>query len=521
MRPEISTKERYNALATVRQPYLDRAEKYSKVSLRYIMPENRETDSESTGAYTEQQLDFSSTGADNVNHLSNIYALTMFPPNRSFFKLMPKPDFDTESAGVPLPELESMLSKAEREARWLFETKYGRPSILELFRHLIVTGNSLLYYPDEGNTQTYALDQYVVSRSLDGTVTEIITKDSKSIQSLDPELRQKVLAELEIAEDVDLHKISVNLYTHIQPDPDNEQVFKVSQSVESVPLDNTWSMQKDKSRWIPQVWNLTRREPYGRGLVEDHYGTMYSINVLEEALTTGAASMSDIKHLVEPGSVLDVGQMNSAPAGTYHYGAKDDVNTIDKGDSRVLEVISNIIDRKTRSIGKAFMSLSSQMRDKERVTAEENRLRAQELEKAHGGVFGTIALNLQAPLAVLLLDDLNVNLKNSGFEAVIVSGLDAMGRVGENEKILQLLNDLSMFNQLPEPLQARFKYSDTVTLLANGRDVDVSKIIYSEEEYAQIQQAQAEQQAQQQAQEQLMAKASPEQIAQGMQEQGQ
>ena len=456
MRPEISTKERYNALATVRQPYLDRAEKYSKVSLRYIMPENRETDSESTGAYTEQQLDFSSTGADNVNHLSNIYALTMFPPNRSFFKLMPKPDFDTESAGVPLPELESMLSKAEREARWLFETKYGRPSILELFRHLIVTGNSLLYYPDEGNTQTYALDQYVVSRSLDGTVTEIITKDSKSIQSLDPELRQKVLAELEIAEDVDLHKISVNLYTHIQPDPDNEQVFKVSQSVESVPLDNTWSMQKDKSRWIPQVWNLTRREPYGRGLVEDHYGTMYSINVLEEALTTGAASMSDIKHLVEPGSVLDVGQMNSAPAGTYH-----------------------------------------------------------------GGVFGTIALNLQAPLAVLLLDDLNVNLKNSGFEAVIVSGLDAMGRVGENEKILQLLNDLSMFNQLPEPLQARFKYSDTVTLLANGRDVDVSKIIYSEEEYAQIQQAQAEQQAQQQAQEQLMAKASPEQIAQGMQEQGQ
>lgn len=510
---EMTTQERYNALAAIRQPYLDRAEKYSKVTLRYVMPENR--DSNST-TQEEFQLDFSSVGADNVNHLANIYMLTMFPPNRSFFKLTLSDTVNVKDLGITDTELETLLTGAEREARWVFETKHGRPAMLDLFKHLIITGNALLYYPDEDNIQMYPLDQYVVSRSLDGTVTEIITKDTKSLFALPSELRDKVMSTLDIPADQDLHKVTVNLYTHVEPAED-DKYFMVHQSVENFSIDEPFKMLKTKSRWAPQVWNTTRREPYGRGLVEDHYGTLYSINVLEEAMTTGAASMSDIKHLVEPGSVLDVVNMNKSAPGTYHYGSKNDVNTIDKGDSRVLEVISNIVARKEKLIGKAFLSLSSQIRDSERTTAEENRMRAQELEKAHGGIFSTLALLLQKPLATLLLDDLNVSLAGSGIEPVIVSGLDAMGRVSDNEKMLQLFNDLAVMANLPPQILQIIKFIPTVTSLANGRDVDVSKIIMSEKELQAQQQAQAEAQAEQQAQESMLKQASPEQLAEGMQ----
>lgn len=510
----MDIRERYNHLSTIRQPYLDRAEKYSEVTLRYIMPKNR-FDTETS--YEEFMTDFSSVGADAVNFLSNVYMLTMFQPNKSFFKLTVSDAVKPEDFGKTSAELETLLVSAERESRTLFEKRYGRPALQDLFKHLIVTGNAMLYYPVEGNIQTYALDQYVVARSMDTTVTEMITRDYKSLAALDPELLSRVMDSLSYEPDVDKHKINVSLYTHIEPDPISNSKFKISQAIEGVSIGEPWGMLKAKSRWVPQVWNLTRRETYGRGLVEDHYGDLYSLSVLEEAMATGAASLLDVKHLVEPSSILDVVSMNRAPSGTYHYGGANDVNTIDKGDGKILGEVSQIIERKERAVGKAFLSISSQIRDSERTTAEENRLRAQELEKAHGGVFSTLALNLQKPMATLLLDDLNVSLEGSGINPIIVSGLDAMGRVSDNEKLLQLFNDLAIMAQIPPEVLQRFKFAELIQFLANGRDVDVSKILLTEDEFIKMQQAAQQQAVDAKAQEELLNKADPEQIAKGMQ----
>lgn len=144
-------------------------------------------------------------------------------------------------------------------------------------------------------------------------------------------------------------------------------------------------------------------------------------------------------------------------------------------------------------------------------------MRAQELEKAHGGVFSTLALNLQKPLATLLLDDLNVSLNKSGIDTIIVSGLDAMGRVSDNEKLLQLFNDLGVMSQLPPEILSRFKFTDLIHFLANGRDIDIRKITLTEAEFSKMQQAQQQAQQQNMASEELLNKAEPEQIAQGMQ----
>ena len=181
---EGQTKERYHSLEVLRQPYLDRAEKYSRVTVRSIMPENRP---ENDTSQQEMQLDFSSTGADNVNHLANIYMLTMFPPNKSFFKLLPEKGVDLSALGITEAKLDTLLVNAERDARLMFEKRHGRSALLDLFKHLIVTGNALLYYADNKNIQMYPLDQYVVSRSLDGEVTEIITRDQTSLAALPEE----------------------------------------------------------------------------------------------------------------------------------------------------------------------------------------------------------------------------------------------------------------------------------------------------------------------------------------------
>lgn len=162
--------------------------------------------------------------------------------------------------------------------------------------------------------------------------------------------------------------------------------------------------------------------------------------------------------------------------------------------------------------------LSSQLRDAERVTAEENRLRAQELNKAHGGVFGNLSLTLQTPFATLLLRDLDVVLKNTGIEPVIMTGLDAMGRASDNEKYLYLFNDLASMNNIPEEFRGWFKGNELLIKLGTGRDVDTS-VIKTNQEYQRDQQAAMNQATEMKGAEALIDKAGPEQLAEGMSEQ--
>jgi hypothetical protein len=501
--PEIP-QSRYQTLSTERDKYKRRAQEYAKVTLPYIMPDTEDVSSQ------ELQNDFNSVGAELVNGLANRYTQELFPPTRPFFRLRIDEGERTETQDTA--KMDALLALGERRARWAFEQRQARPVLLDLLTHCIITGNALLYFPEEAGSKPvmYALDEYVVNRSVSGEVLEIITVDTKAINALDEDIRDEVIASMDIDAEEDLNEKQATIYTYIRRNPDNPDEFLVDQSVENTAVgDPAQSFKKELLPWIPCVWKRTRKEHYGRGLVEDHYGSFWSLSVLTEAMVTGAAVMTDIKYLVRPGSSLDVVAMNNAPTGTYHYGMPDDVNAIQTNKQSDFSFINAIIQDYRRHLGKVFLSVSSQMRDAERVTAEENRIRAMELEQAHGGTFSTFAVTLQTPMALLLLRDIDVDTLGSTIDPVIVTGLDAMGRSAENEKIRYLFDDLSMLDQVPDSVRMRFKESDLMAMLASGRDVEAEKIIKSEEEFQQEQMQRQQQQTQQMAaQEGAVAQAS-------------
>lgn len=504
-------KSRYESLKVFRDPYLDRAITYSKVTLPYVMPETEDE------AATEIQLDFSSIGAGLCNHLANRYVQELFPVSRSFFQLQideqERSDTQEDSS-----DTDTLLTSAERRARWAFEQRHARPSMLDLLKHCIIVGNGLIYYPPKkGKLQMYALDEYVMYRDSAGEVIEIVLMDKKGVLTIPIEYRQEVLDEMKLDASDDLTKEQAALYTYIRINPENEEEFLVNQSIESIEVpDSFQTYPKNLLPWLPQVWNRTRREIYGRGLVEDHYGSFWALSVLSEALVTGAATMSDIKYLVRPGSLLDITAMNSAASGTYHYGMPDDVAAVQSNKQADYAFIKAVIDDYERQLGKAFLSISSQIRDSERTTAEENRLRAMELDQAHGGTFSNFNGSLQTPMATLLLRDIDLQIEGSSIEPVIVTGLDSMSRNANNEKIRLWAQDLQMFNGVPEPVLMRLKVGDLSNILANGRDVDSSKIIKSDAEVEQEQAQLREQQAQDAAGEELLNKADAQQISAGI-----
>ena len=163
------------------------------------------------------------------------------------------------------------------------------------------------------------------------------------------------------------------------------------------------------------------------------------------------------------------------------------------------------------------MYLPSTMRDAERVTAEENRLRARELENAHGGVYSALAVSLQKPLAKLIFQEMGISdIETGGVNVSIATGLSALSRGNENDKINHWLSDVTVTNNLPEDLRGRIKMADFLKVTATGRDVDFSKFLMSEEEFAALMQQQQQAEMGQQAQGEMMKKATPEQLAGAM-----
>lgn len=119
----------------------------------------------------------------------------------------------------------------------------------------------------------------------------------------------------------------------------------------------------------------------------------------------------------------------------------------------------------------------------------------------------------------MLLRDIKVDTDGSNVNIHVITGLDAMGRTADNEKMLYLFNDLKQLNDIPEPILARFKPEQIVTLLANGRDVEDKTFIMSDEDFAIEQEKAAKAQAAAVAAQEMNKKAEPEQIAEGLQKQ--
>jgi len=507
-------KQRATELATVRDKYRDRAREYAKVTLPYLLPEVEETDS------VEFQNDYNTEGAKLVNAAANTYVQTLFPSGRSFIRFqMEEEDFkELEKQGESKAQVETLFATVERNFRQRFEVVGSRVAALEALKQLIVTGNVLVHKMPEKRTNTYAIDEFMVLRGLDGTLEEIITVDKKFIASLDEELRANVLSEMKVEED-DVETV-VELYTWIRRGSEGDRdMWYVDQAVESIPVGEQQTFKTDALPWIPVMWQRTRREMYGRGLVEEHYGSFWTLSILTEAMAIGCVSLADIKYLVRPGSLVNVEELNSSASGSYHYGEADDINAISTDRQRDIILIKDVIEVYKRHLAEVFMYLPGTMRDAERVTAEENRLRARSLEKAHGGVYSTLADTFQRPYALLLLDEMGVgNLDTDGVKLVITTGQDALSRGNENDNINHWLSDLAGLGQVPEPVLRGIKIIDFAKKTAAGRDVDYSAIVMSEQEMQQAAQAQQQQQEQAVAGQELAKKADPEQLAAAMQQ---
>jgi hypothetical protein len=480
-----SAKSTYQKLEGLRNQFRDRARKYSRLTLPYILP-----DDSSDTASQDLMQGYSAEGGIGVNTLANKYVNRMFP-HYSYFKLN-VPDEFIESSGLTKADVVRTSVALEKKSMKHLQKIGARAQFLEIKKHLIITGNYLLHKAeDEGQELVgYTIDNYVVQRDQRGKLLTCIAKDRTYLRALPEDIQALVIRELEVSEE-EVYTKEVDLYTRIEY---IEGEYLVVRSAESAYLNDEKRYKPEKLRWEPLVWHRYRKEPYGRGLVEDIYNAIYTHDVSSEVVLRAGAIAADIKFFATRDSGIDIDAVNAAESGTWHYGDVNKAGTLQVNKNADLQIMKYLMDDAKQLIGQVFMRLNSALREGERVTAEENRMRAIELDQMHGGIFSALANSLQYKVAVWTLDDVGADIEGTEIDVTIVTGIDALGRQAEAEQAVYLVSDLAQWQNVPEDIRDWVKFDAWVAFVSAGRNIDVSSIIRNRTEYEEYMNQKAQQQ---------------------------
>lgn len=480
---QTGAKALYERLKQEREPYITRAVECAKYTIPALFP--KDSDNSSTNYATPYQ----SIGARGVNNISSKLMLALLPPNSPFFRFTLSDDVKTDYAeheGMQA-KVEEALGKLERKILKYIESNQIRVTVSEALKNLVVVGNALLYLPPkEGGMKLYKLNSYVLQRDALGHVIQLVTVDRIAYAAL-PEDVQAMVSKG--ATQVNPEK-QYEIYTHVYLE---NEVFYSYQEVEGEVISGTdQSFPKEKTPWIPIRMVKVDGESYGRSFVEEYLGDLRSLEGLSKAIVELAAIAANVIFLVNPNGITRVSRIAKAKPGEFVAGRPDDIHAMQLEKQYDLQVAKGTADGIEGRLSYAFMLNSAVQRQGERVTAEEIRYVAGELEDTLGGIYSILSQELQLPLVRRLLAQLQSHgvipdMPEGTVEPSITTGLEALGRGHD-------LNKLSMFldyaQKIPEAAQ-RLKMDTVLLMIATSLGLDTTGLVKTEEEVQmEIQQAQ-------------------------------
>lgn len=485
---------RYTQLMSQREPYLRRGRDCAKLTIPALLPEDGSTSS--TKFYTPYQ----SLGARGVNNLSSKLLLALVPPQSSFFRLSID-DYALEELSQQegmRAAVEEALGKIERTALGVIESSALRTVGFEAFKHLVVVGNVLVVARDPEDIRMFRLDKYCVHRAPNGTPLEIIIKEPVSPLGLDDDIR--ALLPADVLQKANESKVceTVDLYTVVRL---KGKVYESYQEISGVRIPDTEeTYPKDLCPYLPLRFIRVDGEHYGRSYVEEYYGDLRSLEGLEKAILLGAAAAAKVLFLVNPNGTTREKDVAAAASGDVKSGNANDVTVVQANKSADFSVAKQQADSINNRLAFAFLLNSAIQRSGERVTAEEIRFMARELEDALGGIYSIMAQEFQKPLVALIMHYLRKKrrippLPKGAVKPVIVTGMEALGRGQDLARLDEFINGIPQ--GIAQQSAARLNVGDYLTRRATALGLDQKGLVKTDAQVQEESAAQAQSQMQQ------------------------
>jgi len=480
---------RYEALVSSRSVYDREAKESSKLTIPSFIPE------QTSGTRARIKTPFQATGSRGVNSLSNKLLMTLLPPNTAFFKL------EIDDLEIRKQGQEQMQSEIDKGLRTIenalmseIEISNDRVALFEAIKHLVISGNVLLYLTDNG-LKVYPLSKFVCKRDAMGNVLEVIVKETIHPQALPAAF----LEQIKRKDNYDANTMAddLDIYTHIKRI--NDEVFWFQECKgEKIPNTDGRSL-VDVSPWIGPL-RLIRcdGEDYGRGYVEEYRGDLISLESLMQAIIEGAAASAKTLFLVNPNGVTRAATIAKAPNGAVREGTAADISVMQVGKGGDFNVAFSAIQRIEARLEFAFLMARSVQRDAERVTAAEINLMAQELENSLGGIYSTLTQSFQLPylkrrMHMLVRQGKVPKLPDELVKPKIVTGIQGLGRGNDRNKLIEFIGTVAQALG-PDVMRQYVNVDEAVKRLATSIGIDTANLVKTQEEI------QAEQEAAQQQQ---------------------
>ena len=491
----FKARERYSKLSSGRTQFLDTAVECSELTLPYLV----QKDLRQRGGKQTLQQPWQSVGAKAVVTLAAKLMLALLPPNTSFFKLQVRDDKLGEELDAEMrSELDLSFSKMERMVMEYIAASADRVVIHQALKHLIVSGNALVFMGKDG-LKHFPLNRYVVNRDGNGNILEIVTKEiiSRKVLGLEPKpaYPNDPNSKVEGSDEDD-----AEVYTCVKQDSSSGRWVWYQEVDDQIIPESRSSAPKNASPWLVLRFNTVDGEDYGRGRVEEFIGDLRSLNGLAQALVEGSAVAAKVIFLVSPSATTKPQTLSQAGNGAIIQGRPEDVGVVQVGKTADFATAAQLAQQLESRILDAFLVLN--IRHSERTTAEEVRMTQQELNEQLGGLFSLLTVEFLEPYlrrTLLVLQRTNElpKLPKDLVRPKIVAGVNALGR-GQDREALTMFVTLIAQTLGPEALMKYINPDEAIKRLAAAQGIDVLNLVKTQQQLQQEMEA-AQQQATQQS----------------------
>ena len=495
----MKARDRYSQLTTGRSQFLDTAVECSRLTLPYLVQE----DLSSRPGHQKLATPWQSVGSKSVVNLAAKLMLALLPPQTSFFKFQIRDD----KLGVEFPkevksELDLSFAKMERMVMDHINASTDRVVVHQALKHLIVSGNALIFMGKEG-LKNYPLNRFVVNRDGNGNICEVVTKELISRRILSEDLPELQMRQAPNSPGDDGYKTGsddqdVEVYTYVRLDNNGRWVWHQEAFDKIIPGSRS-TAPKNANPWLVLRFNTVDGEDYGRGRVEEFLGDIRSLEGLSQALVEGSAAAAKVIFLVSPSSTTKPKTIADAGNGAIVQGRPDDVGVIQVGKTADFRTAAEQMTQLERRISEAFLVL--QVRQSERTTAEEVRLTQMELESQLGGLFSLLTVEFLIPYLNRTLHILQRNkelpkIPKDVVRPQIVAGVNALGRNQDQQSLVQFAQTLAQ-TMGPEIMAKFLDPGEYVKRLAASSGIDVLNLVKTPETMQQEKMQQMQQMQQQ------------------------
>lgn len=469
--------EYYQKGLAVRKNYEDRGKLIAKLTLPYVIRDENDTGVTAMTDSTSQ-----SYCGRLINTLKAKMGMALLPPATSSFRYVPNPEelaALTKGIDNNIARVHQVLSTNVAVVNAEIELQQIRTTLFDIILQQLVVGSVVVEKVKTGRKgmKLHPLQSFVASLDQQGRAYKICIVE-KIITLPEGVIVSKVQDEYE-------------LYTMVTKDSDLDMWY-MTQEIDGAVVGEEITYKNDDDlpfRYLGWTWMVG--DAYHRPYAEDYYQDMQQLDKLAKLLTDGAIVQAKMLLFVnERGGRTRKDEVANSANGDVIDGDAADVTAFKAEKNFDFQVPAEREAMIKRQLAQAFLMSESVTRDAERVTAEEIDFMARELEASSlAGIYSKMALEFSKWNVHQIM--LELKIKFESIEVRILTGLDALGRSQEAQKLDRLLQRAGTMGMLNW-----FKPNEALNRYASFEGVPTEGLMKTPNEVAEEQQAEQQRLAQ-------------------------